>query len=170
LVPGTGFAGSAAFGCAGAPKAATCTAPNIQISGGTPITYVVSVATTKSSVGTAPQEGPPFPLFVWLRIFSLASYTGILVLLLYMSRSRGPNAIRNTLRAAALVVLISACLYGASGCGGGATSAAPQNIPSVQVAGTPQGTSIITLMPSVTTSAGTAIAGIPPIQLTLTVQ
>src|SRR5713101_3018314 len=45
LVPGAGFAGSAAFGCTGAPKAATCTAPNVQISGGTPITYVVSVAT-----------------------------------------------------------------------------------------------------------------------------
>jgi hypothetical protein len=128
------------------------------------------VATTKSSIGTAPQQGPPFPLFVWLRIFSLSFYAGMLVLLLYMSRSRGPNSIRHTLRAAALVVLTSACLYEASGCGGGAASAAPQNIPSVQVAGTPQGTSIITLMPSVTTSAGTAIAGIPPIQLTLTVQ
>jgi hypothetical protein len=38
------------------------------------------------------------------------------------------------------------------------------------VTGTPQGTSIITLTPSVVTSSGTALAGIPPVQLTLTVQ
>jgi len=170
LVPGIGFAGSAAFGCAGVPKAATCTAPNVQISGGTPITYVVSVATTKTSIVSVPPQSPPVPFLIWLRVFSLASYGAILVLLLFLLRGRGQSSIQHALRAAGLVVLTSACLYGAAGCGGGAASAVPQNIPAVQVAGTPQGTSIITLMPSVTTSTGTPLAGIPPIQLTLTVQ
>ena len=169
LVPGTGFAGSAAFGCAGAPKAATCTAPNVQISGGTPITYVASVATTKNSLVTAPPS-PPIPFFIWLRMFSLASYGGILALLLFLSRGRGQSSLPHALRAAALVILASACLYGAAGCGSGSASAFPQSLPAVQGAGTPQGTSIITLTPSVTTSTGTPLAGIPPIQLTLTVQ
>jgi hypothetical protein len=57
----------------------------------------------------------------------------------------------------------------AAGCGG-ATSAGPQSIPTPHVIGTPQGTSVITLTPSVTTSGGTPLSGIPPIQLTLTVQ
>jgi len=170
LVPGIGFAGSAAFGCAGAPKAATCTAPNVQISGGTPITYLVSVATTKNSTVMVRPQSPPIPYSILLRALSLALYSGILVLLLYLSLSRGDSSIQHALRATALVALASACLYMVAGCGGGATSAVPQNIPSVQVVGTPQGTSIITLTPSVTTSTGTPLAGIPPIQLTLTVQ
>ena len=74
------------------------------------------------------------------------------------------------LRAAAVTVLVSACLFEAAGCGGGASSAVPQNVPALQVAGTPQGTSIITLTPSVITSAGTPLSGIPAVQLTLTVQ
>jgi len=170
LVPGTGFAGSAAFGCAGAPKAATCTAPNVQISGGTPITYVVSVATTKNSMVRVPPQSPPIPIFVWLRLLSVVSYGAILVLLVLLSRRRGPSSLQLSLRAAALIALACVCLYEVTGCGGGAASAVPQTTPSVQVVGTPLGTSIITLTPSVTTSTGTAIAGIPPIQLTLTVQ
>jgi hypothetical protein len=170
LVPGTGFTGSAAFGCIGVPKAATCTAPNVQISGGTPITYVVSVATTKNSIVRVPRQSPPIPFLVWLRVLSVVSYGGILVVLVLLSRHRGPSSLQHWSRAAALIALACACLYGAAGCGGGAASAVPQNTPSVQVVGTPQGTSIITLTPSVTTSTGTAIAGIPPIQLTLTVQ
>jgi hypothetical protein len=169
LVPGTGFAGSAAFGCAGAPKAATCTAPTVQISGGTPITYVVSVATTKSSLVTVPPQSP-LPLFIRLRVLSLAFYGGILVLLIFLSRGRGHSSLQHSLRCAALVALACICMHEAAGCGGGAASAVPQNIPSVQVLGTPRGTSIITLTPSVTTSTGTPLAGIPPIQLTLTVQ
>src|SRR6267378_2611457 len=170
LVPGVGFAGSAAFGCAGAPKAATCIAPNVQISGGTPITYVASIATTKNSIVRVPPQSTPIPFCIWLRVFSLASYGGIVVLLLLLARGRGQSSLQHSLRAAALVALACVCLYEAAGCGGGAASAGPHSVPSVQVVGTPQGTSIITLTPSVTTSAGTPIAGIPPIQLTLTVQ
>jgi len=170
LVPGVGFAGSAAFGCAGAPKAATCTAPNVQISGGTPITYVASIATTKNSIVRVPPQSTPIPFCIWLRVSSLASYGGIVVLLLFLARGRGQSSLQHSLRGAALVALACVCLYEAAGCGGGAASAGPQSVPSVQVVGTPQGTSIITLTPSVTTSAGTPIAGIPPIQLTLTVQ
>jgi hypothetical protein len=117
-----------------------------------------------------PPPSPPIPFFVWLRLVSLVSYGGILVLLVLLSRRRGPSSLQHSLRAAALIALACVCLYEVTGCGGGAASAVPQTTPSVQVVGTPLGTSIITLTPSVTTSTGTAIAGIPPIQLTLTVQ
>jgi hypothetical protein len=170
LIPGTGFAGGASFGCKGAPKAATCAAPSVSISRGTPISYVASVATTKGSMTTVPRQSPPLPPFFWLRVFSLGGYIGILVLVLHVSRGCGQSSIRHALRGAALVVLASACLFEAAGCGGGAASAVPQSIPSVQAAGTPQGTSTITVTPSVTTSTGTPLSGIPPVQLTLTVQ
>jgi 6-phosphogluconolactonase (cycloisomerase 2 family) len=169
LIPGTGFAGSASFACAGAPTAAICTAPNAQISGGTPISYVVSVSTTKATMVTPPPQSP-LPLFIQVRVFSLAAWGGILVLLLYMSRVRRPSLVQHLLCAASVAIIASACLLGIAGCGGGGTSAAPQSIPSQHVTGTPQGTSIITLTPSVVTSSGTPLAGIPPLQLTLTVQ
>jgi hypothetical protein len=170
LIPGAGFAGNASFSCAGAPQAATCIAPNVSISGGTPISYVVSVATTKGSMVTPPPQSPPLPLFIWLHAFSLVAYSVILVLLLYVSRGRGQGSMQRLLRAAPLAVLAFACPYQAAGCGGGAASAVPQSIPSPQVTGTPQGTSTITLTPSITTSTGTPLPGIPPVQLTLTVQ
>jgi 6-phosphogluconolactonase (cycloisomerase 2 family) len=169
LIPGSGLAGSASFACAGAPTAAICTAPNVQISGGMPISYVVSVGTTKNSMVTVPPQSPP-PLFIRLRVFSLASWGGILVLLLYMFRSRRQSLVRHLLCAASLAIVASACLLGTAGCGGGGTSATPQSVPLQHMTGTPQGTSIITLTPSVVTSSGTALAGIPPVQLTLTVQ
>lgn len=169
LTPGPGFSGNASFACAGIPSAATCTAPNLAISGGAVISYVVSVATTRSTMFAAPPE-KRLPIFIWLRMFSITVYIGILVLLLRVSRWRSSSVSERWLTAATLIVLASLCPFEAAGCGGSANSAAPQNIPSPQVTGTPQGTSIITLAPSVTTSTGTALSGIPPIQLTLIVQ
>jgi hypothetical protein len=170
LTPGTGFAGSASFACAGAPTAAKCTAPNVQISGGMPITYMVNVTTTKNSLIVHPPNWPQLPPIIWLRVSSLTLGVGIFILLLYASRPRGVSDVERLLRTAALTLLASACLFEAAGCGGGANSAVPQSVPSLQVVGTPHGTSIITLMPSVVTSTGTPVSGISPVQLTLTVQ
>jgi hypothetical protein len=171
LTPGTGFAGSASFACAGAPTAATCTAPNVQISGGIPVTYAVNVATTKNSMMMAPPKWPPLPPIIWLRVSLLTFSVGIFMLLLYACRlQNAPTHLERLLNAAALALLVTASLLQAAGCGGGASSAVPQSAPALQVAGTPQGTSVITLMPSVMTSTGTPVPGIPPVQLTLTVQ
>ena len=141
----------------------------MQISGGVPITYVVNVATTKNSMMVFPPDSPQLPPIIWLRVSLLAACVGILALLLYACRLRGLPTIERLLHAAALTILVFSCLFEAQGCGAGANSAVPQNVPSLQVAGTPQGTSIITLTPSVMTSTGTLLSGIPPIQLTLTV-
>jgi Abnormal spindle-like microcephaly-assoc'd, ASPM-SPD-2-Hydin/Lactonase, 7-bladed beta-propeller len=170
LTPGSGFTGTASFACAGVPAAATCTAPNVQFGGGGSISYVVSVSTTKGTMIVAPPHAPQLPPFVWLHVFSMAACCGIVVLLLHASKLRVVSPLRGSLRVAAFALLASLCVIEAAGCGGGATSAGPQSIPTPSVIGTPQGTSIITLTPSVTTSTGTPLSGIAPIQLTLTVQ
>jgi 6-phosphogluconolactonase (cycloisomerase 2 family) len=170
LTPGPGFAGSASFTCAGAPAAATCTAPNVQFSGGAPVSYVVSVATTASTMIMVPPQAPQLPPFVWLHLFSLAACCGAFVLFLFTSNLRRASSMAGSLRIAALTILVSLCVFEAAGCGGAGVSASPQVVPTPHVIGTPQGTSTITLTPSVTTSTGIPLQGIPPIQLTLTVQ
>ena len=79
-------------------------------------------------------------------------------------------AFNQMLRCGWTVAFVALCLFQAAGCGGGAAAVSPQNIPSPHVIGTPPGTSTITLTPSVTTSTGAPLAGVAPIQLTLTVQ
>jgi hypothetical protein len=167
LTPGAGFAGSASFACAGAPAQATCAAPGVQFAGGTAIPYVVSVATTKSSMIVVPLRLPPF---TWLRALSLVACCCALALFLCGLRLRALNSIAGLTRVAAALVLGALCLFGTAGCGGGAASVSPQNVPAPHVVGTPQGTSTITLTPSVTSSTGAALPGVTPIQLTLTVQ
>ncbi len=169
LTPGPGFAGSASFACAGAPAQATCTAPNAQFSGGTAIPYVVSVATTKSTMIVVPLQLPPF---TWLRVLSLVACCWALALFLYGLRLHASNSMAGLTRAAAVTVVAALCLFAAAGCGGGAAGVSPQSIPAPvpPATGTPQGTSTITLTPSVTTSTGAPLPGVAPIQLTLTVQ
>jgi 6-phosphogluconolactonase (cycloisomerase 2 family) len=169
LTPGPGFTGNASFACAGAPAAATCAAPTVQLAGGTPFSYVVTVTTTASTMFVPPPQTPQLPPIVWLRALSLLACCGLSALLLYASKVHRVRPMAGLLRVAALAVLASLCVFEAAGCGGGA-SAVPQSIPAAHVLGTPQGTSTITLTPSVTTSTGTPLAGIPPIQLTLNVQ
>jgi hypothetical protein len=169
LTPGAGFSGSASFVCAGAPTAAMCTAPTVPISGG-PVSYVVSVSTTKSTMIVAPPNAPQLPPSIWLHLFSIAACCGIVVLFLQASKLRGLRPSTPLLPLAALALLVSVCIVEATGCGGGASAVSPQGIPTPHVLGTPQGTSVITVTPSVTTSTGTALPAFAPIQLTLTVQ
>jgi 6-phosphogluconolactonase (cycloisomerase 2 family) len=170
LTPGPGFAGSASFACAGRPAAATCTAPNAQLASGTPVSYVVTVATTASTMVAFPRRGPQLIPFVWLHVLLLAACCGVFMVLLYASRLRRWSSSADLLRVAALAVLASLSVFEAAGCAGGRASASPQVVPTPHVTGTPQGTSTITLTPSVTTSTGTPLPGISPVQLTLTVQ
>ncbi len=170
LTPGPGFAGSASFTCAGAPAAATCTAPNAQLAGGTPVSYVVTVATTANTIIVPPPKAPRFPSFVWLHVLSLLACYAAFVLLLHASRLQRWSSNAALLRVAALAVLASLCVFEVAGCGGGGASASPQVVPTPRAIGTPQGTSTITLTASVTTSTGTPLPGFPPVQLTLTVK
>ena len=170
LTPGPGFVGSISFACAGAPAAATCSAPSAQLAAGTPVTYVATVATTASTMSVPRPQAPWLPPFVWLPMFSLLACWAAFALLLFPSRLRRWSSNAALLQAAALVVFASACMFAAAGCAGGGASASPQVVPTPHVIGTPQGTSTITLTPTVTTSTGIPLPGIPPVQLTLTVQ
>lgn len=164
LTPGPGFSGSASFACAGAPAATTCAAPNVQISGA-PISYTVSVATTANSMLVLPRTIPQFPIAL-----RLMAWYGFACVLLYIFRLRRAFTGAGLLRVAALALVATVCLFESAGCGGGAAGASPQTLPALQTGGTPQGTSTITVTPSVKTSTGTPLSGVPPIQLTLTVQ
>jgi hypothetical protein len=168
LTPGPGFAGSASFSCSGAPAQTLCTAPSVQLAGGTPISYVVSVATTKSTF-VVPLQLPPF---TWLRVLLLVACCAAFALLVYAAKSRALTPKAGLMRAASVTALVALYLFEAAGCGGGTAGASPQNapVPIAHVTGTPQGASTITLTPSITTSAGAPLTGVAPIQLTLTVQ
>jgi len=168
LTPGPGFSGSASFACTGAPAAATCTAPNVLISGA-PIAYTVSVATRANSLIVLPRKIPQFP-FVWPQVTQRMAWYGLACVLFYILRLRRAGTDADLLRVAVLALLTFVCLFQSAGCGGGAASASPQILPALQSGGTPQGTSTITVTPSVKTSTGTQLTGIPPIQLTLIVQ
>jgi hypothetical protein len=168
LTPGPGFTGGAFFTCEGAPAVATCAAPNAQLAGGTPVSYVVTVATTAGTMFVPPPRA--LPPFIWLHVFSLVVCCGVFVLLLYTSKLQRLGSTAGLLHVAALTVLASVCVFETAGCGGGGAGAAPQAVPTPHVVDTPQGTSTITLTPSVTTSTGAPLPGILPVQLTLTVQ
>src|ERR1700738_413950 len=168
LTPGPGFTGAASFACEGAPAAASCAAPNAQLAGGTPVSYVVTVATTASTMFLPPPL--VLPPFIWLHVFSLVACCGVFALLLYASKLQRSGSMAGLLRVAALTVLASLCVFEAAGCGGGGAGVAPQAVTMPHVIGTPSGTSTITLTPSVTTTPAPPPRGTPPIQLTLTVQ
>jgi hypothetical protein len=140
----------------------------VQISSA-PISYTVSVATTANSLIVPPRRIPQFPFVLW-QVVQLMAWCGLTCALLYIFRLRRACTGAGQLRVASLALLAYLCLLQSAGCGGGAASASPQILPAVHTGGTPQGTSTITVTPSVMTSAGTPLSGIPPIQLTLTVQ
>jgi hypothetical protein len=163
-----GFSGSASFACVGVPAAATCTAANVQLSAGTAVPYVVNVSTLASSMILLPPIAPQLPPFTWLRVVSLLACCCAFLLLLNLRHGKTRWGL---LRVAALGVLVVLSVFHVAGCGGGGGGGvSPQVVPTPHVIGTPQGTSTITVTPTVTTSGGTPLRGIPPIQLTLTVQ
>lgn len=171
--PGTGFAGTVTFACAGAPTAAACIAPpSVQLAGGNSSNFSVMVATTGSNAIVpifTPLHAPPswVPLSVFL--------AAICVLLLFlrkaqMARGFASPATRFTLSGALAATLLLEIFWSA-GCGGGGSSTAslvqpqpPQGIV------TPSGTFELTLSLSASDAGGKQLASPPPVQLTLTVK
>jgi 6-phosphogluconolactonase (cycloisomerase 2 family) len=163
LTPGPGFAGNASFTCSGAPAQATCNAPSVQFTGGTPVAYVVTVVTTKSTTMVPLKLRP----FIWLHTFLIVACCAAFAFFRYLYKLSAPTGWTS---AATITMLAAFCIFEIAGCGGAGGGVAPQNIPTPHIIGTPQGTSVITLTPAVTTSTGVALQGVAPIQLTLIVQ
>ena len=169
LTPGPGFTGSASFACVGAPSASTCAAPNVQFTGGTPIAYVVNVATSANTLAPPRPRVLRLPPFIWFSLFSVLACCAALVL--YASRAASFTRTAPFLQTPTIAFFLFLWVLETAGCaGGGAATGNPEVTPTPHATGTPQGTSTITLTPSVTTSKGTPLLGVPPIQLTLTVQ
>ncbi|HWN76211.1 MAG TPA: hypothetical protein VNO13_10715, partial [Candidatus Udaeobacter sp.] len=49
-MPGAGFSGTLAFACSGAPTGATCSAPNVTVTNGAAVNFMVTVTTSGSAV------------------------------------------------------------------------------------------------------------------------
>ena len=172
LTPGAGFAGTASFTCTGVPVAATCKAPSVQLTNGSAVPYVVSVATTGAATGAIPERLPlhprSFPLLWWVALLALLSTV--------LSTFKGrrcfwPGQVGLSGALAAVVLLAALGIAGCAG-GGGGSAPAPQIIPPPQptVTPTPQGTYAITLTPMATTAGGTQLPSMAPIPLTLIVK
>jgi large repetitive protein len=171
LTPGAGFAGTASFTCTGVPTAATCKAPSVQLTNGSAVSYVVSIATTGAATGAIPERLPLRPslrLLWWVALLALLST----VLSTFKSRRCfWPGQVGLSGVLAAVVLLAALGIAGCAG-GGGGSAPAPQIIPPPQPTATPtpQGTYTITLTPMATTAGGTQLAPMAPIPLTLIVK
>jgi 6-phosphogluconolactonase (cycloisomerase 2 family) len=175
LTPGSGFTGSISFACTGAPFAASCSAPAVQVLNSNPVSFTVNVTTTGAAAALAtpgPQISRPNSI---QNATTPACWIAVALLLLLALR---PNRITSQWHrlqsvqlsdaaACRITFLLLLCfgVFHASGCGGGtlATSVA------VTHTVTPQGTFTLTVTPAANSSTGKPLQ-LPPFQLTLTVQ
>ncbi len=171
----SGFDGSVAFTCAGAPVSATCSVPTaISVTSGVTVPFVITVATAGSNTTgqlwrrppDVPSGGPrsPYLLVLWYLLAGSALWATAPKTVGYV---RGPGAQQRLAYGPALVGCAILALYAMAGCGGVSTVA--QSAPIAQAVPTPAGTSVISVTPTATSKAGTPLAAIAPIQLTLTV-
>jgi len=170
-----GFDGSVSFACSGAPLAATCSVPtSTKVASGTPATVVITVATVGSAGASrliyTPTDEPFDVLGLRHRLMFLYFLAVAMLCATAIESPRSPQRTRARPRlaypgVAASLAAIALCAM--AGCGGASTSA--QSAPITQAAATPPGTSTITVSFTATTSAGTLLPPIAPIQLTLTV-
>jgi 6-phosphogluconolactonase (cycloisomerase 2 family) len=173
LTPGTGFSGVVSLVCAGAPVAATCTAPSVlHVINGSPMPFSVAVKTSGSGVITPISTWPPAaPLASWrlLPLFVMC----LLLLLAHAWRTLRGNfgpAFRWALGGLLTAVVLLAA-YGSAGCGGGSSaSSALVQTPTPTPTVTPAGTSTLSLTMTVSAAGGKQLAPPLPVSLTLTVK
>jgi len=167
-MPGAGFSGTLAFACSGAPTGATCSAPNVTVTNGAAVNFMVTVTTSGSAVvvPTARRTIRPrpadHPVGALLLLMLLAFW--------FYGRKRQwreiPARAIDWKRAVALACL--ALL--ANGCGGGSTASSVQPPPPPPAVITPSGTYTLTVTPSATPAGSTKSFPISPISLTLIVK
>lgn len=174
LTPGAGFSGSASFTCSGAPTAAMCSAPSLQLTGATPVPYTISVSTTGSAriISRLRWPDPKRPKVVrWLGVLS---FSGVLSLVAFCfgALRRQTNGIsllraREAMAFALFVMAVNVAGVYAAGCGGGSVGRVSAQATPTLV--TPSGTTTLTVTPVVTTSSGKQLPPLQAIQLTLIV-
>jgi trimeric autotransporter adhesin len=130
VTPAGGFNQAVALACSGTPTMSTCSVAPTSVTptdGTTPVTAMVTVATTSPSVVAPPSSTPNPPLSLW----RLLSLTLALLLLFLLMRSQ-KLAARLSMGAAMVAFLALA------GCGGGKPTRVPTG-------GTPKGASTLTV-------------------------
>jgi 6-phosphogluconolactonase (cycloisomerase 2 family) len=173
LTPGTGFSGDVSLVCAGAPAAATCTAPFVlHVINGSPMPFSVAVKTSGSGAIIPISPWPPAaPLASWR---SLPLFVMCLLLLLARAQITLRENFDPAWRWALGGLLTTAALlaaFGSAGCGGGSSaSSALVQTPTPAPIATPTGTSTLSLTMTVSVVGGKLLAPPPPVSLTLTVK
>jgi hypothetical protein len=167
MTPGPGYTGTVTLAYSGAPLAASIQAPSsLQISNGNAAAFTVMVTTTGSTAAPTFYFAPRSMPFPSLRTAQILAAAALLLLLLGLGEKRRPTLRPKRLAfSGAFAGIAIFLMLGMGGCGGGSTSLAAPQTPTVV---TPQGTSTITVTPSATTTSGKPLP-LQPIQLTLTV-
>jgi hypothetical protein len=167
MTPGPGYTGTVTLAYSGAPLAASIQAPSsLQVSNGNAAVFTVMVTTTGSATAPTFYFAPRSMPFPSLRIAQILAAAALLLLLLGLGEKRRPTLRPKRLAFnGAFAGIAIFLMLGMGGCGGGSTSLAAPQTPTVV---TPQGTSTITVTPSATTTNGKPLP-LQPIQLTLTV-
>jgi hypothetical protein len=168
LVPG--FTGSVSLGCGGAPTAAACNVPaSMKVTSGVGVPFSVTVATTGAG-GLMPfSDTSRFAPQTLLRLAMPLMLLAMVLIMCGLHRTQSTAWSGRLICGGALAGLAVMATFAATGCGGGSTIA--QSVPVTQpsVTATPAGTYALTLTPTATTASGTALAAVPPTQLTLIV-
>jgi hypothetical protein len=164
IMPGSGFTSSISLTCSGAPLGANCQLPaSVPVSNGVTTSFAVLVTTSGAGAMTLLRSPPRF-----LSASSIPTLLILLpgcVLLEFFRRKRNLRwtaAATHIVSAGITAAVLAIAVFHSAGCGAGAASTLPAAIV------TPQGTSIIKVMPSALSTSGKPLQ-LQPIQLTLTV-
>ena len=166
ITPGPSYSGTISMACSGAPTGATCqVSPSmVPVSGGTAAPFMVLVPTSGAAAtlpfSYSPETRPYPPPLQWpLLLFFLLFFVSFIK----NAKPRSILAKRHVGLTVAVPLLVVFAALALAGCGGGtASSPTPQIV-------TPQGTTMLTVTPSATSSTGQPLQ-LQPIQLTLTVK
>lgn len=162
--PGAGFTGTLSFACSGMPKGANCSAPNVTMTNGPAVGFVVTVTTSGSAAAlpVMPRSLPSLPKF------HSAPGALLLVLLACWLYLRLPELGKTPAPAFGWkrVFLLACLVLLVNGCGGAGGNSVQQPPPLT----TPSGTFTLTVIPSATPAASTKTYPLSPISLTLVVR
>jgi len=168
ITPGPSYSGTISMTCAGAPTGASCqVSPSmVSVSNGTAAPFMVLVPTS-GAAGALPFLNAP--RLRWLQ--PLLSWLTLLLLLFFYMRfintaKRGSIfSHRQVALGGAVSLIVVFAVLAFAGCGGGGANIVPAPPPII----TPQGTTMLTITPSATSTSGQPLQ-LPQIQLTLTVK
>ena len=166
-MPGTGFSGTLAFACSGAPTGATCSAPGVTVTNGAAVNFTVTVTTSGGAV-VVPTARPT----IRSRPVDYSAAAMLLLMLLAFWFCLRKHERQEILVGAPVWkrLFALACLaLVLNGCGGGNSASSVQPPPPPAII-TPSGTYTLTVTPSATPAGSTKSFPISPISLTLVVK